>query len=124
MVGSAQRKPIIIMELPEGLSQILAYILFFTVLGWFGVFSFRHGSGIVDDLKGSDKRWQPEEVIIIVWLFIFPVLVISDLFLNLEASDKVWYGMDLILLFALGGKGYRDNIRAKHRKEQNNEETI
>ena len=38
-----------------------------------------------------------------IWLIIFPNLVLADVFLQLHPSDGVWWSMDCIMFFALTG---------------------
>lgn len=95
---------------------ITGFILLAIVVGYLLAFSIKQGKGIVEGLKGDNGKWDPPEVVIAVWLFLFPTTVLADVFLQFVASDKVWYGLDLILFFALAGRIGLDYVH-KNKKD-------
>ena len=44
-----------------------------------------------------------------MWTILFPVLVLSDVFLGLDAGPEIWWSMNGILGLILGYKGWGKN---------------
>lgn len=104
-------------------AMILGLILFALSLLYLIWFSIKHGKGVLEGLKGRNGKWDPPEVVVLLWVILFPIMVLADVFLHYEASDNVWYSMDLILLFALSGRVALDwiGIKENNKKSENNE---
>lgn len=86
--------------------KVPGLIMLFLVLLRLCYLHLKHGKGFLEGFKGENKKWDTPEVIVFIWLELWVAAVLADIFLGLVASDKVWYGFDLILLFVLGFKAY------------------
>jgi hypothetical protein len=96
--------------------MIAGWALFVVTLLAFILFYKKHPESF-HDLKGEDDKWQAPELVIASWLLLFPSASLADIFMGLHASVHFWYSMDLILLFALGGRAALNLTKNKNDEE-------
>lgn len=92
-------------------SFIASTLLFLLNVGVFYLFAKRNGSDIVKDLKGKNGHWEPPEVLVIIWIIVFPPMAIADYVFGMVASNGIITIMNTILLFALAGKVGLEYVR-------------
>ncbi len=83
--------------------HIAAYIFEAFSLIYFLYLTKKHRKEMWEAIRGDDKKLQLPEIAAFFWFILFPILFFGDLFFGLDASDKVWYSMDVIFLFIIGG---------------------
>ena len=98
-------------------NQIIGYVLMLAILILFFGIGRKHGKDIVQDYKGSNKIWEAIETLILVHLILFPIMILSDVFLQLHASSYAWASMDFILFSILGFKTYTETKINKNEKD-------
>lgn len=86
------------------IEKLLGFIIMGGVYGYLFYLSRRHKTDIWDGIKGENGKLEPPEMIILISLILYPVIVLSDLFLGLHASEGVFWSLDGIILFALTGR--------------------
>lgn len=92
--------------------MIAGWVLFLITLVAFIYFYKKHPEAFFD-LKGRNMKWDSPELVIASWLILFPSASLADIYIGLHASVHFWYSMDLILLFALGGRAALNSIKKK-----------
>lgn len=55
-------------------------------------------------LKGANGLWEGTEILLYVCLWIIPAMVFADIFLQLHASEIVWYSMIAFTLLGVLGR--------------------
>lgn len=94
-------------------AKIVGTVMYAVALGFLLVLSLRNRTTIWRALIGDNKKLDLPEVVVLMWLVIFPVISLADPLLGLAASEKVWWGLDLVLLFALTGRVGLELVRKK-----------
>lgn len=95
-----------------GLSQLVAYVLVVISLGQ--IYFLFYKKSILKDLRGDDTKWQFLEVSGIVWIILFPAIVLSSLFSDKHYPPEVWTTMDIIYLINVLGKRADKFIEARY----------
>jgi|SRR5690606_9160914 len=85
-------------------AQIIAYCFFCFIVLFFIYLVKINGKDFYEAIKGTDGKLQIPEIVTIVWLILFITIVLSEVFLEKTIQDNIWYSMDVIMLFILGGK--------------------
>lgn len=67
---------------------------------------------IIPDLRGRDKMWQFIELSGVVWLILFPGLVVCSLY-GLDVSAGVWSTMDAVYFINILGRNAHKFIEAR-----------
>lgn len=94
-----------ILKLP--IPHTIAYIIALASLVQLFIIFFVQRKDIMLSLKGEDGKWQFLELSGLVWLVIFPVVIIVDIF-GIEVHDHTWSAMELVYFMNLSGKiGHR-----------------
>lgn len=109
-----------IQELITDIPKLLAFVICIVSLVQLFIIFFIDRKVIKEDLRGKDKMWQFLELSGVVWLVLFPVVVICSL-LGLEVATGVWASMDVIYFMNLGGKlsnKWLDNKQTKSNKDE------
>lgn len=52
-------------------------------------------------VTGEDERLDPIDLVKLVWLCLFPVVVLADLFLDFNLDKIAWASLDAILFFVI-----------------------
>jgi hypothetical protein len=55
-------------------------------------------------LKGENGRWEAPEIVIRLWILIFPHFIMSSGFLQINWPTEAWYFMAAVLMFVLLGR--------------------
>jgi len=84
--------------------KLLGFVLMVFVLGYMLYVSRRHRKEIWEGIKGTDHKLESSEIVILIVMFLYPIVVLSDVFLGLHASEGVFWSIDAIIFFALTGK--------------------
>jgi len=95
------------------LPQIVGMILMGLTLGYLSIFAHRKRTDLWEAIKGDDGKLQMSEAVIAVWLMLWPVVVLGSVFLNIDPSPSILWGMDLVLIIALGIKKFKDGTSIK-----------
>lgn len=72
------------------------------------ILMIRNDAQIKSGLKGDNGLFEAPEVVIYLWVWLFPQVILSVLFLKFEPQEWFWLFMGICLLFALAG---RDGIQ-------------
>lgn len=86
--------------------------------GYIFYLTIRYKSEFWDAFKGENKKLDVIEIVIIIWLVLFVSMTIADFTMGLHASEELWYSMDAVFLFAVGGKGYEARQRGVNPPKQ------
>ncbi len=89
------------------------------ILIWFAAWTVFQRKSIMDAIKGPDKRLDLVDLVTTLWLVLFPVLVLTNVFLDLHVEREVWISMDAIMLFLLGKKGYEKSKELANKSKEN-----
>lgn len=92
-----------IQELIADIPKLLAYALCIVSLLHLFIIFFSERKTINVDLRGKDKIWQLVELSGIVWLVMFPIVIVVSL-LGIQVQTGVWISLDTIYFMNLGGK--------------------
>lgn len=57
-----------------------------------------------EGLKGINRYWEGPEILLYVAIWMWPPMSFADIFLQLKASDIVWYMWGASLFFGLTGR--------------------
>ena len=88
-----------------------AIILYIAHIALFFFLGKKYGNELIEGLKGENNKWDAPEIIIALWIVLFPAMLLSNLFLDYEISTPILASMDLILVFALGGRAYLEKLK-------------
>ena len=72
---------------------------------WFAIVKSK-GKTLWQSIEGEDHILQVSEFIVLVGIVGYIFMIPADAFLGIVASDKLWYGIDLIIAIALGTTAY------------------
>lgn len=86
----------------------ISHIVFFFFLGK------KYGADLIEGLKGSNNKWDAPEIITGLWIIVFIMAFLANLFLDYEISSHQWYSMDLILITALGGRAGLEYLKKRN----------
>ena len=89
------------MDNTNEMTAIILYISHVAFLCWI---ANKYGRDLIDGLKGENNKWDVPEIIIGLWLILFIMILLANLFLDFEVSNSIWVSMESTLLFALSGK--------------------
>lgn len=92
----------------ENMSQLIGILLMFIVLSFIAISVHLHRNQIWEAITGPDGKLSTTELIIAIWLILFPIVVLSSMFLDKTPDPAVVYTLDIILLVALGAKKFPD----------------
>jgi len=70
-------------------------IIYFTV--WL-IIALKKGETIWQSFKGEDRILQTSEFVTLVGVVGYIFMIPADAFWAIEASEKLWYGIDIIVL--------------------------
>lgn len=90
------------------INQTIGIILMFITLGYLGYNAHKKKEDLWDAITGPDHKLQLVEVAMAIWLVLFPIIVLSNIFLGTEPAPAVMFSMDLILVIILGVKKFKD----------------
>jgi len=99
------------------LKLAITYILAITALGFLFIIFFTERHDIRVGLKGKDFAWQFLELTGVVWLVMFPLLIISSLLGN-HADREAWNALEIIFGIGVAGKGYYKYVDKPKNKEE------
>jgi hypothetical protein len=84
---------------------LISWILSIAALGFLFIIFTVERERIRVGLSGTDITWQFLELAGIVWLVMFPLLVVSSLLGN-HADKEAWSALEIICGVSVAGKGY------------------
>lgn len=90
-------------QLIQDIPKLLAYFLCIICLVQLFFIFFIQREDIMKGLKGKDKMWQFLELSGIVWLVLFPIVVVCSL-LGIAVESYLWTTLDAVYFMNLGGK--------------------
>jgi hypothetical protein len=112
-------------EHPEGVLFYMLGSLIITIVLLKNRERFRKG------LEGSNGQWEAPEIVVYLWIWMFPQCILAVLFLELTPPDWFWFFMLGCLLFALAGRtgiemlfNWRGNKTTIIEKESSSKEKI
>ena len=97
--------------------HIIAYVIALIALVQLFVIFFFNRNDILQGLKGKDMLWQFVELSGIVWIVIFPIVIIVDIF-GIEVHSHTWTAMELVYFMNLGSKVSHKYLDKKFTKEE------
>lgn len=59
-----------------------------------------------ESIIGADKVLQISELVVLVGIVGYILMIPADAFWGIEASEKLWFGINAIVMTALGVSGY------------------
>jgi len=57
-----------------------------------------------EGLKGMNKLWEAPEIVVYLFCWLYPHIIMASAFLNMKVEIEVWYFLGAILLFSLTGR--------------------
>lgn len=114
-------------EIVSNIPILAACILCFLGLVQITILGYKHKGNILEDLRGKDKIWQFVELTGVIWLILFPVVVVAGVLLAIggyEIPTAIWATMDFVYAANLGGKFGKDWLNKKHNEEKKENTTI
>lgn len=96
--------------------EIIKIIISLTCFVWINWDFIVHRKEFWKAIKGLDKTLQTTEACIYVWVRIFPIIVLADLFYNFHVNPEVWYSLDAIFFGLIAGDmymKYKDKIKTE-----------
>lgn len=57
-----------------------------------------------EGLKGDNKLWEAPEIVVYLFCWLYPHVIMASVFLEMKVETYVWYFMGAILLFSLTGR--------------------
>lgn len=82
---------------------ILATILFIFSLIWVNYDFITHHKVFWKSILGEDKKLQITEITIYIWIRLFPIIALADLWFGKKVSPEVWYSLDIIFFTLILG---------------------
>lgn len=79
---------------------------------------YQHGDEIARGLKGENGMWEAPEVVIYIWMYLWPPVIMANLFLGITLGDQEWDFMKTILWSVFGFKSVSEGIKAWKEKSQ------
>lgn len=64
----------------------------------------------IKGLKGDNGRWEPPEIVVSLWIMLFPRMILASGFLKMTFPTEAWYFMAAVLLFVLLGRERLEKI--------------
>lgn len=92
-------------------AKIIGILFAIGTLGYIFSLTISHREDFWSAFKGDNNKLDIVEAVVIVWLVLFVAMVVADFALQLHASEEVWYSMDAIFLFCIGGKTFDPRSR-------------
>jgi len=83
---------------PEGLILYISGSITITTIQIINRLEFKKG------LKGKNELWESPEIILYLFCWIFPHVLMVDQFLQMKLSTEGWFFMGVLLLFGLTGR--------------------
>jgi len=94
----------------ENLIIVRSLLTLFYVLIWFYLVK-KKSKSLWGGIEGEDKVLQISELVVLVGIIAYIFMIPADAFWGIEASEKLWYGIDIIIAVALGTSTF-----LKHKK--------
>ena len=85
------------------LVRLVFSFLYFSI--WFYLIKTK-GKSLWESIKGDDGILQVSELVVLVGIIGYVFMIPLDSIWGIIASDKVWYGIDVIMAFSLGVNAY------------------
>lgn len=73
---------------------IILYLFFITLLL---ILIYKKKGDFWHSIVGPDGELDPLDVVKLLWLVLFPIITLSDLFLDFKVDEIVWISLDAIL---------------------------
>lgn len=111
-------------QLIHNIPLLLAYLICIACLiQLFAIFFIERGD-IKIGLKGKDRLWQFLELSGVVWLVLFPTVVVCSIIITIAGLDVdidmgVWTTLDAVYLINVGGKGYYKSLDRRSNENKN-----
>jgi hypothetical protein len=99
-------------------SAVIGYLFFLFLVFYLTKIAFKTKGDLWEAIKGPDGKLQSVEIGMLIWFVFFPVLLLSDLFLGLDADAKIWYSMDGIFVTLVLGDLGKQFISSKKGKNE------
>lgn len=99
-------------------SAILGYLFFLFLVISITKIAIQKKGDLWEAIKGKDGKLQAVEIGMLIWFIFFPVLLMSELFLNLNAGEKIWYSMDGIFVALILGDLGKQYISSKTKSDK------
>lgn len=68
------------------------------------IIQIRNEKQFIEGLKGKNKQFEAPEIILYIFCWLFPHMIMADQFLQFHLSIEGWYFMGILLLFGLTGR--------------------
>jgi hypothetical protein len=86
---------------------LLTIIFISSLIAYYWVIA-RKWTEIWPAIKGENNQLDVPELVIFMWVVLFPCVALASLFLELTVDPALWLSMDAIMLFALTGRVLMD----------------
>lgn len=96
----------------NGIWEVIGHFIALFALAQIYVIMFIRRKEVLDDLRGKDLVWQFLELSGIVWLVLFPAMVVIAIF-GVDIPVGVWSTMDIVYFINVLGKRADKLIEAR-----------
>lgn len=103
------------------IERLIGFVIMGAVLFYLLYISVRKKKDIWEGIKGKDGVLELPEIIITICMILYPVIVLADVFLDLHATEAVFWSLDAIILFALTGRVAMDKFRQEKLQKDKDE---
>jgi len=93
------------------IEKLIGFVIMGSVLLYLLYISIKKKKDLWEGIKGKDGVLELPEIIITICMILYPVIVLADVFLDLHATEAVFWSLDAIILFALTGRVAMDKFR-------------
>ena len=95
------------------------FIAWLLMMGLVYFMLLREDQSIKIGLRGENKLWESVEVIVYMFIYMLPGILLSNFFLQYAIDDKEMWIIEAILLTALGVRGLVQTFGNKNRSNKN-----
>jgi hypothetical protein len=90
--------------------MLITLLLFILSMTMFMILAVVSRKNLFTALKGPDNRWDIVDVVKAVWLILFPLGFLSNLYLRLSIQPEWLYSLDAIFLLLIVNDGRKSYI--------------
>lgn len=91
----------------SNIPQTIGILMMVVMLTYLAIQAHQHKTDLWSAIEGEDGKLQLPEVVMALWVVLFPVIVLANLFLDRHPDPAIMISMDVILAIILGVKQYK-----------------
>lgn len=103
-------------------NHTIGYILYGFIVLFLVILAIVKGKDFWHAIEGDDGKLDLIDLVGLAWVVLFPIMVLSDIFLDAHASEPVWNTMDIIMGGVILKKGAETVVSTVVNKKPNKPE--